>query len=66
MARPHDGLALWQFARARWCDCSTACWSHACPGTRLSGQCSRSARHCSTHSDRLPRTTAHRLGAAVN
>ena len=24
-----------QFARARWCDCSTARWSHACPGTPL-------------------------------
>eukprot|EP00966_Prymnesium_polylepis_P137423 3175376-Prymnesium_polylepis.1 len=33
IARPHDGLALQQFARARLCDRSTAAWSHACPGT---------------------------------
>eukprot|EP00966_Prymnesium_polylepis_P052977 1226609-Prymnesium_polylepis.1 len=33
IARPHDGLVLRQFAQARWCDCSTARWSHACRGT---------------------------------
>eukprot|EP00966_Prymnesium_polylepis_P193206 4478118-Prymnesium_polylepis.1 len=33
IARPHDGLALRQFTRARWCDSSTARWSHACSDT---------------------------------
>eukprot|EP00966_Prymnesium_polylepis_P228091 5278272-Prymnesium_polylepis.1 len=33
IARPHDGLALRQFARARLCVRSTARWSHVCPGT---------------------------------
>eukprot|EP00966_Prymnesium_polylepis_P068919 1601211-Prymnesium_polylepis.1 len=32
IAQPHDGLALRQCTRARWCDRSIARWSHTCPG----------------------------------
>eukprot|EP00966_Prymnesium_polylepis_P068275 1586413-Prymnesium_polylepis.1 len=33
IARPHDGLVLWQFAQTRCCDRSTERWSHDCPCT---------------------------------
>eukprot|EP00966_Prymnesium_polylepis_P271577 6274368-Prymnesium_polylepis.1 len=59
IARPHDGLALQQIARARWCDCLTARWSHACPGTTpLTAQPAEDT-------GRSGRSAAGQLGVAV-
>ena len=58
-ARPHDGLVLRLFVPARWCDCLSARWSHACPGTPpLSAQPAGDTRSGG-------RSAAGQLGVAV-